>query len=187
MNIPSSLVQGDSAAWIDSPVRGTDGHIWTSASHTLSYLLAGPVAPVTLTATPEDSGWKTVLDLSTSTGLVPGDYAWQAVLTATDERFTVARGSLGIRPNLAYAEAGYDRRSVAEIALADAEAALANLSSSGARTKQYSIGGRSAQYYTAAELLVAISFWKIKVRNERAGQAIANGLGDPRTLYTRLG
>lgn len=186
MNIPPRFVQGDSATWTDEPVRAADGSLRNSAVYTLSYILAGPVAPVTLTATPDGTGWETSLAIIVSAALIPGEYAWQAVLTAAGERYTVGTGSLTVAPNLAYASAGYDSRTQAEIALADAEAALANLTASGARTKQYTIGGRSAQYYTAAELIAAVNFWRLKVINEQTAKSLANGMGNPRKLQVRF-
>lgn len=186
MNIPPRFVQGDSATWTDEPVRAADGSLRNSAVYTLSYILAGPVAPVTLTATPDGTGWKTSLALIVSAALVPGEYAWQAVLSASGERSTIGSGILHVTANLANVTAGYDSRTLAEIALSDAEAALANLTASGKRVKQYAIGGRSAQYYTATELIAAVNFWRLKVINEQTAKSLANGLGNPRKLHVRF-
>jgi len=71
-------------------------------------------------------------------------------------------------------------------ALADAEAALANLTSSGQKVKKYQIGTRNAEYYTAPELIAAIRFWRARVLNEKTAQDVANGLGSPRNLHVRF-
>jgi hypothetical protein len=117
---------------------------------------------------------------------LPGLYAFAAYVKATGVRITAATGELTITPDLSLAAVGYDPRSPAERSLADAEAALANLTASGQKRKEYSIGSRSAKYYTAAELIQAISYWKIRVRNEQHTKAIANGLGNPRNLMARF-
>jgi hypothetical protein len=99
----------------------------------------------------------------------------------------VARGEISVAQDLAGIHSpGFDGRSSAEKALNDAELALANLTSSGKKTKKYTIGTRQAEYYTAAELIQAISYWRIRVTNERAAKSISDGLGDPRNLMVRF-
>jgi flagellar basal body P-ring protein FlgI len=122
-----------------------------------------------------------------SAGLSAGVWFWAAILTATGERITVARGEISIAQDLAgVTSQTFDGRSTAEKSLSDAELALANLTASGKKTKKYTIGTRNAEYYTAAELIQAISYWRIKVANERAAKSISDGLGDPRTLMVRF-
>jgi hypothetical protein len=185
MNIFSTLQQGDSASWDDSPFTDAQGVRYDSSAYDLVYELRGP-AKLTLNATANGSGWTTTLSTAQSSGLLPGIYAFAAYVKAQAVRVTAAQGTLTITPDLSLATVGYDSRSVAEKALADAEAALANLTASGKKMKQYSIGSRAATYYTAAELISAIQYWRIRVRNERHARAIANGMGNPSNLLTRF-
>ncbi len=185
MKIPSVLIAGDSAQWDDDPCL-VNGVRATSADYALTYSLRGP-ATLDLTGAANGNGWRTSITPTQAAGLPPGAYWWSAALTATGQRITVGRGEFSVAANLASVIApGYDGRSVAEIAMADAEAALANLTASGQRMKSYSIGSRTAQYYTAVELIAAISYWRIRVKNERAASQIAQGLGDPRNLNVRF-
>jgi hypothetical protein len=185
MNIFSTLQQGDSASWNDSGFTDSQGVSYDSSGYTLVYEIRGP-AVLTLNAVTSGQGWKTTLSLVDSAKLLPGQYTFAAYVKATGVRVTAATGSLTITPDISLGNVGFDSRSQAEVALADAEIALANLTSSGKRMKEYSIGSRSAKYYTATELREAITYWKIKVRNEQHAKSIANGLGNPSNLQVRF-
>lgn len=186
MPIPANLTAGDSASWTDDPFFAADGTRLDSGTYALKYELRGASAPVTLNAAVDGSGWKTSLAAATSAGMTAGLWFWAAILTATGERITVARGEVSIAQDIVAATTGFDGRSTAERALSDAESALANLTASGKKTKKYTIGQRNAEYYTAAELLVAISYWRIRVSNERASKSISDGLGNPKNLMVRF-
>lgn len=185
--IPANLTAGDSANWTDDPFISSDGTRLDSVKYALSYELRGAGAPLTLAAVTNGQGWKTNITPTQSAALTAGVWFWAAILTASNERITVARGEVTIAQDLSAITApNFDGRSVAETALADAEAALANLHSSGKKTKKYSIGTRNAEYYTAPELIAAISYWRIRVANERAAKSIKDGLGDPKNLMVRF-
>lgn len=187
MNIFGTLPQGDSAVWLDDPVTDSQGVLYTSAGYALSYILAGPVAaPVTLIAVANATGWKTTLTPTVSATLPAGTYWWSAVLTAAGVRVTAGSGELTITQNLATITGTYDGRSAAERALADAEAALATFRSSQGRVKAYSIGSRHMQFQDDQQILAVISYWRAKVVSEGAASKIAQGLGNPRNLFTRF-
>lgn len=188
MKIPAAIQAGDSVTWLDDPwVDPATGKRYDSGSYTLTYTLAGPIAaPVNIAATASAPGWSTTLDTTTSAALVAGKYWWQAVLTATGERITVGQGELQVTVNLASQGANYDGRSVAEKALADAETALANFKASGGLVKSYSIGQRTMTFQDTAGILTVISYWKARVTAEQNAKLIAQGLGNPRKLYTRF-
>jgi hypothetical protein len=187
-NIPANLTLGDSATWNDLPFLAADNFtVLDSGTYSLRYELRGAGAPTTVNATAQGTGWTTSITPTISAALSAGTWFWAAILTATGVRLTVARGEINIMQDLsAIVSNTFDGRSIAEIALADAESALQNLTASGKRTKKYTIGTRNAEYYTAAELIVAISYWKVRVANERGAKAIANGLGDPKNLKVRF-
>lgn len=185
MNIFATLQQGDSAAWNDDPFVDTQGVSYDSSAYTLTYELRGP-AVLTLNAVASGRGWRTALTTTQSAALTPGLYAFAAYIKAAGVRVTAASGELTITPDISGAVAGYDTRSTAEKALADAEAALSNLTASGKKVREYTIGSRAAKYYTAAELVEAIKYWRIRVANEQHIKAIANGLGNPRNLQVRF-
>lgn len=172
--------------WKDTPFLDENGKRYDSANYALAYALRGPGQPINLTAVADGQGWQTSLGLTDAANLVAGTWYWAAQLTATGERITIAKGELEALPDFHAAGAAYDGRTTAEKALADAEAALSNLTKSGQKVGKYTIGNRSAQYYTPAELIEAISYWKLRVANERRAKAISNGLGDPRNLGVRF-
>ena len=76
-----------------------------------------------------------------------------AILSAADERITVAQGQITVTPNLATFTGEYDGRSAAEIALADAESALANLTASGQRTREYYVDAQLNHLLTSTQTL----------------------------------
>ena len=166
MNIFQTLTAGDSARWHDDPWIATpSGDRLTSTDWTLTYQLRG-ATQLTLTAVADGDGWSTSLGITDSQTLEPGVYVWGAYLSQPDERITIGGGTLTIKADPATITTPIDGRSVAQKALADAEAALADLYASGKKTKKYMIGNRSAEYYTAADLLGAITYWKRRVLNE---------------------
>lgn len=185
MNIPSNLTAGDSVQWDDEPFAA-NGVRYDSSTYALTYELRGP-KQLTVQATPSGAGWRSAIAVEASAGLSAGTYWWAAVVTGTGIRLTVGSGKLEVLPDLASVSVdGYDGRSMAEKALADAEAALADLNASGKRVKKYAIGTRNAEYYTAAELLTAVNYWRLRVMNEKTAESIANGLGNPRNLHVRF-
>lgn len=187
MPIPANLTAGDSANWTDEPFTAADGTRLDSSKYALSYELRGAGAPLTLNGVTSGQGWKTSITPAQSSLLAAGVWFWVAILTATNERITAARGEISIAQDLAAVTSStFDGKSTAEKALADAEAALANLHASGKKTKKYTIGQRNAEYYTAPELIAAISYWRIRVANERSAKSIKDGLGDPKNLMVRF-
>lgn len=181
MNIPESFRAGDTCQWIDQPIT-INGTTYGSSAYGLAYIIAGPVEPITLTGSAQGSGWKTTIGLTEAESFSAGSYAWQAVLTSTTERITVASGRLTVEANLADAIAGYDPRSIAEKALAEAEAALAQYHATGGKVKEYVIGQRSMKFADSTQILQEISYWRTEVAKERNKARIAAGLGGGNTL-----
>lgn len=178
---------GDSRTWHDDPVTDNNGRVLTSGSYTLTYYIAGLglATPLALTAASDGPGWKTTITTAQSAVLPFGNYSWKASVAGSGERITVGEGELIIEQDFSTA-ANYDGRSVAEKALADAEAALATFRSTHGRTKKYTIGMRTMEFDTAGDILTEISFWRMRVANENAGNQIAQGLGNPRKMFVRF-
>ena len=185
MNIPSILQAGDTSSWHDAPLN-IDGVRYDSTGYTLTHIIAGPTQPLTIVASSDGAGWVTRLSLVDADKLVAGIYTWQAFLTSADTRITVGNGQLTVKANLSKVGQGYDGRSVAEKALADAEAALANYRATGGKIKSYTIGMRAMTFMDSSSILQEINYWKTRVSHEKAQQRIANGLGNPRNLQVRF-
>jgi hypothetical protein len=187
MNIFSTLLQGDSAYWNDDPVTDSYGKRYDSGSYVLSYVIAGPLAsPLTLTAVANGTGWTTTLTAAQSATLQPGTYWWQAVITASGVRVTAGSGEFTIETNLAQLSGAYNGSTMAEKALADAEQALATFQTSGGKIKKYTIGMRTTEYQTQADLMIVVNYWRMRVANEGAASQIAQGLGNPRKMFVRF-
>lgn len=185
MNIPNTLTAGDSAQWDDESFV-QNGVRYDSATYALSYELRGP-KQLTINAVAAGSGWRSTVAPADTAGLTAGAYWWSAIVTAPGIRRTVGSGQITIAASLSgITTDGYDGRSVAEKALANAEAALADLTASGQKVKKYQITNRSAEYYTATELIDAIRYWRGQVLREQTARDIANGLGNPRNLHVRF-
>lgn len=184
--IPGRLRQGDSAQWIDIPFRDANGTSYDSGTYTLKYTINGPIqSPLVLTATASGSNWQTNLTPVQSAGLLAlapfSTYWWAAQIYGANLRLTIAEGELTLEPDLAL-QANFDGRTVAEKALAQAEAALSVFQASGGRVQHYTIGNRSMTFQRDAEVLQIVEYWRKRVRSE---QSIASG-GSDRFILTRF-
>jgi hypothetical protein len=179
-DIVNELIAGDTLDFTVSVADYPASDGWV-----LVYALRGP-SVINLTASAVGDDHHIQADSATSSAWLPGDYTWVSTVSKAGQRYTVDSSRLKILPDLTQAVAGYDGRSVAEIALADAESALATFRSTKGRTKKYTIGSRSMEFDSAADILLEINFWKIKVGNERAANSIAQGLGNPRRMQVRF-
>jgi hypothetical protein len=188
MSAPANLTVGDSAVWNDQPFTDrTTGAIYDARTYALTYEFRGPGAPLTLNAVANGTGWSTTLTPAQGAQLVAGAWYWAAILTASGQRITIAHGEIEVAPDLTAMSMGYDGRTVAEIALADAESALASFKSSNGKVKRYTIGSRTFEFSSIAEIMQAISYWRARVMAERAARGISDGLGNPRNLMVRFG
>jgi len=182
MNIPSLLRQNETLSWSDAPVADpVTGVEYTSATHTLTYVLAGAsAAPVSLAATASGTGWLTTLDAVNSADLVPGKYRWQAVLTAASFRRVIGQGDLTIQTDLGEVSGTFDPRSENEKALDQWKAALAALSTD--RVREYQIGNRRLTYRDLKDITDMIEFLQAQILTEKS---IKNA-GRDRHLHVRF-
>lgn len=185
MNIFATLPVGDSATWSDDPVVLPDGRTADATGWALTYYLRGP-SQIDLAAAADGKNFKTTLSATASAALAAGSYVWSAAITNATERITVGGGQATLTQNLATISAAFDGRSVAKIALANCEAAMATFNATGGKVKSYEIAGRRMEFQTIADLMTLHAFWKAKVKAEETQQQIANGLGNPRNLFTRF-
>jgi hypothetical protein len=183
MNIFLVLTAGDSTTWLEPPQKHQHyaGPL-TSADWSLTYELRGP-SKLTLTGTAEGGAWRVKVTSDQSAALTPGDYVAVMQLARTDERITVGRVSVKVMADPARIEDPIDARSVAVKALADCEAALASFSGSNGKIKSYTIGGRSTEFQSLADIMALRNFWKRQVRIE---QAKASGRRNPTALIARF-
>lgn len=179
-DIVNDLIAGDSLDFTTT----VDGYP-ASAGWQLKYAIRGPSA-IDLTAAASGDDYHVQASSATTAAWLPGSYSWVSTVSLSGQRYTVGSGTLTIRPDLSQQAAGYDGRSAAKKALDDAENALATFRATRGRTKKYTIGSRSMEFETAADILQEINFWRLKVTNEGAAEQIAQGLGNPKKLFVRF-
>lgn len=184
--IPGRIRQGDSALWVDVPFCDVNGTQYDSGTYTLKYTINGAIAAaLVLTATQSGSNWQTILTPTQSAGLTSSapysTFWWTAQVFGTNVRITIAEGELKVEPDLA-SQANYDGRTIAEKALAQAEAALSVFQSSGGRIQHYTIGSRTMTFQRDADILPIVNYWRARVRAE---QSTAAG-GSDRFILTRF-
>lgn len=182
MTIPASFIYNETPTWLDdSFTDSVTGVVYTSATHTLIYVMAGPIAsPVTLTATANGLGWTTTLGVVNSALMLAGLYGWQAVVSAAGFRKVKATGNLVVLPDLALAGANYDARTNYEKALDIWKAALTAVTSSPVR--EYQIGNRRMSYRDLKEITGMIQFLTAQVATEKA----STSAGKSRNLLVRF-
>lgn len=187
MKIPASARNLDTVSWVDEPT--SDGI--NSATHVLRYYLRGGTtgAGETLTGSASGTGWAFSWVINESITATTS-YAWQAVAQANSggALTTLGTGSITLLPSLAYQgqPAAFDGRSQAQKDL-DAVQAAIRARISGGGVAEYTIGNRRLKRMEMSDLLMLEARLKAEVTRERAAEMIANGMGNPRSLYVRFG
>ena len=187
MKIPATARNLDTITWTDDP---TGGGI-SSATHLLRYYLRGTTtgAGETLTGSTSGTGWSFTWAVNESITAATS-YAWQAVAEALSggALTTIGTGSIQLLPSLAYtgSPAAFDGRTQAQRDLDAVQAAIRARISGGA-VDEYTIGNRRLKRMELTDLLMLESRLKAEVARERSAEMIANGMGNPRSLFVRFG
>ena len=156
---------------------------------------------IEITSIPEGEGHRFVAAKGVTAAYAAGYYSYWTLAGDGAQRFTLDgtewTGELRIFPDPATLNAGFDGRSAATRALAQAWSAYhdavdrrASLGAQ-AQVEEYEIGNRRMKYVnaqTAIDSLVAmIKNLEIEVSRERRADAIRRGMADPRKVYVRMG
>lgn len=187
MQIPASIVQGNSVTWRDLSTQDNLGNSITSNDWTLTWYFSGPTT-FSVTSTASSTGWETTLSAAQTTAMNESrtpNYYWQATVTKAAQVITIGSGRLTVLKNLASSVAGYDGRTQSEIDLAAVQAEIQARISGGAAI-EYTIGTRRLRKEALSELMALESRLKLMVSKERKAQSLANGLGDPRNVFVRF-
>jgi hypothetical protein len=180
MTVPSYFIAGDTVTW-KVPAQGDK----TSADYVLTFALRGHQT-LTVTGTADGGGWVVTLTAA-QTGVLPaGDYSWSQAIAAGAERYTISQGRTKVQPNIAAQVVGFDGRSQAEQDLAALQAEIRARVQGGA-SLNYTIGSRSLAKEPISALLELESKLKADVAREKAAQRVANGAGNPRSIFVRFG
>lgn len=192
VKIPSTIRAGDTIQWADDPTVDVFGAPVASSTHTLTYYLRTNVnhEGATVVGVADGSGWRLTLPAATTTNFEAGAWYFQAVAAAIADgaKTTLGSGQLEVLPSLSYTgqPSAFDGRTQAQKDLDACQAAIRALMAGGA-VQEYRIGTRSLKRYDLAELLALESRLKAVVARENKAAMIANGLGNPHSLFVRFG
>lgn len=191
MNIPQKIQAGTTAIWIDDATVDIFGAAVDNATYSLTYYLRANTAGegVTVVSVAYDSGWKTTLAAATTSDMDAGTWYFQAVATKLSDAsvLELGRGAFTVEASLTYSgtPGAFDGRSQAQKDLEAVQAAIRTIISGGG-VSEYRIGNRSLKKYDLTELLALESRLKADVVREKKAEMIANGLGNPTSLFVRF-
>jgi hypothetical protein len=192
VNIPQKIQAGTTAIWVDDATVDIFGNAVDNSTHSLIYYLRANTAGegVTATAVAYDSGWKTTLPVATTGAMNAGLWYFQAVATSLSDSTVIelGRGSFRVEQSLTYSgdPTAFDGRSQAQKDLEAVQGAIRSIISGGG-VAEYRIGNRSLKKYELSDLLALETRLKAEVAREKKAETIANGLGNPSSLFVRFG
>lgn len=162
-----------------------DGYA-ASAGWALKYRLIPRVSgsAIEITCTASGDLHLAQVDATTTANWVAGTYTWASWVEQGTEKYSVATGEIKLLVNPRTATAPFDLRTDAQVALDQAKAAFAAWTPT---TKSYSIGGRSMEFNSAADILPVISYWEAEVAKETNAANMAKGMASGRRVLVRLG
>lgn len=191
-SLSQPIIAGDALQLSFAPFAAGE-KAYAPATHSLALHLRGAgvldiVAPAPADPATAAQKWELTATGAQTAALPAGAYAW--TITATDSdgaRTTIGSGQVQVYADLALAAPGYDARTTAQVALEEAELALASFKGSGGRIRSYTIAGRTITFDSSAELVQICNYWRVRVATEQRAARAAAGLGDPSKLHVRWG
>jgi hypothetical protein len=181
--IPPTIRAGDTVTWQQAASSTALHEAITSADWSLTYYLRSQDGSgATAAGTAQGEGWLVTLAAAVTATFTPGQWFWQAVAERNGEAVTISTGNFIVQPGL---ETATDGRSQTRKDLEAVQAAIRTIVAGGA-VQQYSIGNRQLSRYRLQELLELESRLKAQLKREEAAELMANGLGNPGSLYVRF-
>lgn len=158
MNIPLTLVSGDTWSWTDSLVD------YPATTWTLTHYFRGPKS-FNVVSTASGSNHVSAVTAAASGTYSAGEYQWIARVTDGTSVLSVGTGVLTVEPNLA--DASVEHRSFWRRLLDELEPVM--LGRAGTDQLSMSIAGRSLQRMSWEELMAVYDRAKLQVASERGG------------------
>ena len=189
MTIPSNFRQGDYVQWRLDSTTDHFGKSISSPDWSVTYYLRTNTGPVgaTIQSSAYGSGFEFTIASNVTNTFTAGDWYYQAVADKSGaETQTILSGSFKVLKSLVYSGTAlnYDGRSQVEKDLEVIETAIRNIAAN--PNQEYKIGTRSAKKYELSELLILQRQYKAELIREKQAEIIANGLGNPRTMFVRF-
>jgi hypothetical protein len=189
MQIPATIRAGATIQWRDIAATDSLGNAITSSTYVLTYYLRFNAASegATVVGTVDGTGWQFTIAAGTSAGFDAGIWYWQAIATSGSISHTLGAGQLTVEPALNYTgtPGAFDGRSQSQKDLDSVQATIRAIVSGGA-VAEYTIGTRRLKKMDMADLVMLESRLKAMVMREQKAALIANGLGNPTSLYVRF-
>ena len=186
--IPSLFRAGDTIRWrIPSGVNWLNESV-TNADYTatayLRFNASGEAKAIV--GTDFTDGWEFVIPASSTSTMDAGIWGYQIRAVKSGDEVTLYEGQVEVKAQMTYTgtPGSFDYRSQAQIDLDNVTAAIRGIISN--KGKEYSIGGRTFKYLDLPELRARESQLKAEVVRERKANMIANGLGNPHSLFVRF-
>ncbi len=189
MNIPKKIYAGTTIKWRDDAAVGPLNESITSGSGnwSLTYYLRTNTTSEghTVVGTSYGTGWEFTISATDSAGFDAGDWFFYAEASKGSEKFTLGNGRFEVLSSLAYTgdPGAFDGRTAAEKERDDIEVAMAKFKDG---AQEYSIGNRTFKRVAMADLQMRLNRLNAIIVRERKAAMIANGLGDPHSLYVRF-
>ena len=188
MNIPKKIYAGTTIKWRDDAAVGPLNESISSSDWTLTYYLRtnSNHEGHTVVGTSYGTGWEFTISATDSADFDGGDWFFYSEASKGFEKFTLGNGRLEVLASLAYTGQpdAFDGRTQAEKDLDAVTAAIRAIIAD--KAAEYSIGNRTFKRVDLADLRMRESQLKAIVARERKAAMIANGLGDPHSLYVRF-
>jgi hypothetical protein len=189
MQIPVTIRAGATIQWRDNEATDSFGNAIASSTYTLTYYLRFNAASegATVVGSAYGRGWEFTIAAGTSTGFDAGTWYWQAVATSGSISHTLGAGQSTVEAALNYTgtPAAFDGRTQNQKDLDAVQEAIRAIVSGGA-VSEYTIGTRRLKKMDMADLVMLESRLKTMVMREQKAALIANGLGNPTSLYVRF-
>ena len=191
MTFPQSIRAGDFIQWNIPASQDYYGNSISSPDWSVVYYLRTNTGPVgsTISSSAYNDGFKFEIASNVTATFTAGNWYYQAVATKSGNTpMTIAQGEFKVLESLQFTGTNpkaFDGRTTAQKTLDLINTAIDNILKGGA-IQEYKIGTRTAKKYTLAELYQLRTQYLSEVNLEKQAQSMANGLGNPRTMYVRF-
>lgn len=177
LNLPAQITAGDSLSFSDSVGEYSAADGWV-----LTYGLSDGTSQHSISSSADGQNHKFTVATTATAGWPPGKYRWQAYVAKGSERITVGRGFVEVRPD--FLNSATDPRHHVEKVLAALEAMIEGRASQDQQS--LSLNGRSLTRMPIEELLKFRDSYKVELRNLKAAERVAQGLGSGNKIMVRF-
>ena len=189
MNIPKKIYAGQTIKWRDDGFVGPLNESITSGDWTLTYYLRYDQTHEghRVAGTSYGTGWEFTISATDSAAFDAGNWYVYAEATKDSEKFPLGTARVEVFASLTYTgsePAAFDGRTQAEKDLDAVTAAIRAIIAD--KASEYSIGNRTFKRVAMADLQMRLNRLNAIIVRERKAAMIANGLGDPHSLYVRF-